>query len=340
MLRKLLFAGLILTLLIAGAAFYLRQSLFSPNVQKEYTLFISKGNIYEDVLEELTKEEVLKNGQSFRLVSKLMKYDKSSIPGGKYIIKESFSNRNLIAKLRSGDQDPVNVTFNNVRMIDELSGQITSNLEIDSIEVLSYMKSQIFQEKYQVTDETVMTLFIPNTYQFYWNDTAIKVVERLADESKKFWESSGRKDKLGALDMTKEEVYTLASIVEKESNLKSERPTLAGVYLNRIRQGIPLQADPTVVFATGDFGIRRVLNKHLEIDSPYNTYKNQGLPPGPIYMPSINSIDAVLANEQHDFIFFCAKPGYNSGHLFAKTNRAHEANARKYHKWLSSQNIR
>jgi UPF0755 protein len=340
MIKRLLYAGLIFILLAAGGAFYLRQALFASNINKEYTLLISKGSTFNDVLQQLKEHGALKNEQSFKLVSKLMKYDRESVPGGKYVIQSDFSNRKLIGKLRSGDQDPVNVTFNNVRMIDELSGQITANLEIDSIEVLSYLRSQIFQERHHVTDETVITLFIPNTYQFYWNETAITVVDRLAEESKKFWAAKNREQKLAELGLTKEEVYTLASIVEKESNLKEERPTLAGVYLNRIRQGIPLQADPTVVFATGDFGLRRVLNKHLEIDSPYNTYKNPGLPPGPIYMPSINSIDAVLQNEQHDYIFFCARPGYNAGHLFAKTNRAHEDNARKYHKWLRSQNIR
>lgn len=341
MLRKVIIILVVLGLIALGLLYYFKSSLFDPNVKKDdYELFIPTGSSFDDVLTKLENDGVLKNVKSFVLVSKLMKYQKETVPSGRYLLSKGMSNRSLVGKLRSGNQDAVSVTFNNLRTIAELSGAIASNLEIDSNEIYNVIMSPDFLDKQGLNANNVMTLFIPNTYQVYWDVKADKVVSRLVMEYNKFWESKDRMTKLKDLGMTKQEVYTLASIVEKESNLKSERPTLAAVYLNRIEQGIMLQADPTVVFATGDFELRRVLNKHLEMDSPYNTYMNLGLPPGPIYMPSINSIDAVLANEKHEYIFFCAKPGYNSGHLFAKTNAQHEANARKYHKWLSSQNIR
>jgi UPF0755 protein len=173
----------------------------------------------------------------------------------------------------------------------------------------------------------------------YWNIDAQGFLSRMKSEYDKFWSQNDRPALLEASDLTKNEVSTLASIVEKESNLASERPTIARVYLNRIEQGILLQADPTVVFAVGDFEIRRVLNVHLEIDSPYNTYKYAGLPPGPICMPSKSSLDAVLKAEPHDYIFFCAKPGYNGAHSFAKTNAQHERNAAEYRRWLNQERI-
>lgn len=341
--KKVLVVLGILAVLGCAVLFYFRNALFTNNINdssNSYEIYIPTGSNFNAVLDTLVAHDVLENVQTFQMVSKLMKYQKESVPSGRYIVKSGMSNRELVGKLRAGLQDPVNVVFNNLRTIEELSGQIATNLEADSTEILEAITDPAFMNKYEKNSDDLLTLFIPNTYQMYWNEQPKDVAERLAKEHQKFWNNKNRQILLDSLGMTKAEVYTLASIVEKESNLQSERPTVAGVYLNRIRQGIPLQADPTVVFATGLFDLRRVLNKHLEIDSPYNTYKNLGLPPGPIYMPSINSIDAVLANEQHEYIFFCAKPGYNSGHLFAKTNAQHEANARTYRRWLTSQNIR
>jgi UPF0755 protein len=188
-------------------------------------------------------------------------------------------------------------------------------------------------------EETLLSLFIPNTYETWWNLSARKLMERMEHEHDRFGNEK-RRAAAEALSMTPVEVYTLASIVESETQAQDERATIAGVYHNRLRQGIPLQADPTIRFAVGDMSIRRVLFRHLEIDSPYNTYRNAGLPPGPIAMPTIQSIDAVLFPEKHEYIFFCAKPGYDGRHLFARTHAAHAENARVYQAWLDEQGIR
>jgi UPF0755 protein len=174
----------------------------------------------------------------------------------------------------------------------------------------------------------------------YWDDEVDEILTRLVSEKEKFWDKGARRKKAEKLGMSPAEVYTLASVVEKESNYKPERKTIAGLYLNRIRKGIPLQADPTVKYAVGQLDLRRVLNKHLEYDSPYNTYKYTGLPPGPIYMASVNSIDAVLNSENHNYVYMCAKPGYNSEHVFANTLRQHQVNANRYHRWLNSEGIK
>jgi UPF0755 protein len=343
MLKKLIIVLLVIAVIAAAALFYLRHTLFTPNIKTgidNYALLIQPNTSFEDLKNTLVNEEILIKVKGFDLTAQLMKYNKDIIPSGRYIINQGMSNRGLISKLRAGNQDPVKVVFNNLRNVDQLAGQIATTLYTDSVSIRAEILSDKILGVDNINSDNVLSLFIPNTYEFYWDVSPEEVISKLVDERDKFWNAEGREGKLSTLDLTKEEVYALASIVEKESNLKSERPTLASVYLNRIRQGIPLQADPTVVFATGKFDLRRVLHKHLEIDSPYNTYKNLGLPPGPIYMPSINSIDAVLQNKQTDYIFFCAKPGYNSGHLFAKTNAQHEANARVYHRWLSKERIR
>jgi UPF0755 protein len=235
---------------------------------------------------------------------------------------------------------PINVTYNNMVTVENLAGQLSKYLYVDSIDILQKMVAKDFLTHNNVSRENVLSLFIPNTYQMYWDDEVEKIVNRLVNEKEKFWKKNDRRKKAEKLAMTPAEVYTLASIVEKESNYKPERKTIAGLYLNRIKRGIPLQADPTVKYAVGQLDLRRVLNKHLEFDSPYNTYKYAGLPPGPIYMPSVNSLDAVLNAENHEYLYMCAKPGYNSEHVFAKTLRQHSVNASNYHRWLNTEGIK
>jgi UPF0755 protein len=190
-----------------------------------------------------------------------------------------------------------------------------------------------------LTFESAATIFLPNTYQLYWNISAQGFYERMLSEYKKFWSAKGREDKAGTLGLSKTECSILASIVQKETNLKDEKSIIAGVYLNRIKRGMPLQADPTVVFAVGDFSIKRVLNKHLLFDSPYNTYLNVGLPPGPICLPETSSIDAVLNAQEHKYLYFCAKPGYDGAHLFATNLINHNRNAQIYQQWLNREGI-
>ncbi len=343
MLKKLFNLFLIVLVLGGIGAYWTYDIIFTPNTafeDEEINIQIPEKSTYEDVLKVLRNKNVLKDESSFNRVADWMNYQRTNVPSGSFDIKRGWNNRQLISKLRSGVQKPKSVTFNNVRTIEELMGPLSSEISLDSAELANYFGDSVIQNQLGFTKETMLSLFIPNTYQIYWDISLDKLSQRMQNEHKSFWDKKQRRIKATALGMNEKEVYTLASIVEKESIHKAERPMIAGLYLNRLKRGILLQADPTVVFANGDFGLRRVLNKHLEFDSPYNTYKYSGLPPGPIYMPSIESIDAVLNPEKHDYIFMCAKPGYGTQHAFAKTNRGHEKNAGKYRKWLSQQGIK
>ena len=343
MMKKILYGVLILGVIAGYIAYFGYNSIFTPNTSfsdKEYELKIPHNSSYNDVIEIIDSKDILVDSKSFDRVSGWMKYKKDVVPSGRYLIKKGWNNREIIGLLRSGNQKPVSVTFNNVRSIDQLAGLISKDLEVDSATLAQYFSTQDVLDHTGLSKETFMTAFIPNTYSMFWNVTPEKIVSRLNTEKEKFWNQKGRKEKAAKLEMTPDEIYTLASIVEKESQHGPERPTIAGLYLNRLKRGIALQADPTVVFANGDFELRRVLNKHLTFDSPYNTYKYNGLPPGPIYMPSIQSIDAVLDYEKHDYLYMCAKPGYGTKHAFAKTLRGHNKNANEYRSWLNKQGIR
>ena len=337
-----IFIGLLLIGAILGLMTY--NAIWSDNVNdasvKSQTLDIPAGSDFDAVVDIMTRENILKNVTTFKQVAKLMKYDRSKVPSGRYKIDRDWNNRQLISTLRAGRQEPITVTFNNHRTLVETLGDIASYLEVDSTTLVNHVTASETLAKYGYSPETMLTMFIPNTYEMYWNYSPDKLLERMKSEHKAFWAANNRLAKAAALGLTDAEVYTLASIVEMESQAAKERPIIAGLYLNRLERGIPLQADPTVVYAVGDFSIRRVLNKHLAHDNPYNTYKYGGLPPGPIYLPSIQSIDAVLNPADHDYIFMCAKPGYNSEHAFAKTSAEHSRNANKYRSWLTSEGIR
>lgn len=341
---KIIKWGFLLAFVIGAVVLWFGyKSIYQPNVpdlEKETSIEVPRKSSFHDVMQILVDKELLMDTTSFKMVSKLMRYDRKLVPNGKFAIQPNWNNRELITALRAGLQKPINLTFNNIRYSHELAGQVSKYIEPDSLEIWEYLQDSDLMEKKDLSSENLLTMFIPNTYEFYWNTTAEQFVKRMEQEHAKFWKNGKRSKALKTLGLKKEEVYTLASIVEKESRLNSEKPTIAGVYINRLNQGIKLQADPTVVYGVGDFTIRRVLNKHLAHVSPYNTYLNEGLPPGPICMPSISSIDAVLNYDEHDYLFFCAKPGYNGAHLFAETNAQHSANARKFHAWLDSEKIK
>ncbi len=341
-LKHILIAILILAIGAGIFAFTVYRSIFSPNVPDTLDtphLYVPTGTDYQGVKELINTKGFVKDITSFDKVSSLMKYNKNKIRPGRFEISPGWNNRELIQHLRSGRQSSVNVVLNNERLVSEVAGKISGFLEVDSLAVLGALRSPSLLEELNLTSETIMTIFIPNTYRVYWNTTPEKFIKRMVSERDKFWADSERERKREGLGMTKEEVYTLASIVEKETNYVPEKPNVAGVYLNRLSKGMHLQADPTVVYANQDFTIRRVLNKHLAKDSPYNTYKYPGLPPGPIAMASISSIDAVLENKQHKYIYFCAKPDNSGQHAFARNLAAHNANARKFQKWLNKQRI-
>lgn len=323
------------------AAFYVYRMIFNDNVKGAETveLYIPTGASYEDVTNLLKEQDILEDPSSFNRVAGWMKYHKDEVPSGYYRISGSASNKDLIGKLRSGNQTPVKLVINNDRTLPDLAGTISKFIESDSMAMLDFLMDDQVQSRLGYNNETFMTMFIPNTYEVFWNTSPQTLAERLKKEHDKFWENNSRKDKASAMNMTPEEVYTLASIVEKESAHKPERPTIASLYLNRLKRGMLLQADPTVVYANQDFTLRRVLNRHLEIDSPYNTYKYAGLPPGPIGMASINSIDAVLNPASTAYLYMCAKPGYGTEHAFARSLAEHNRNANIYRRWLSQQGI-
>ncbi len=336
--RVKIFLFILLALLIIGGvlAFYAYDVIFGHHVHAtdETIITIPSGASSDEVGTDLQNRSIIDNASHFSLIANQMNY---KVTPGKYKIEASVKNYRHLIRTLQGNQLAINLTFHNFRLKEQLAGYLGSKIETDSAEFASLLNDTTFLKKYGYTPETIMALFIPNTYQVYWNCTAEQFFDRMQKEHRKFW-SDDRLKKAEALGLTPTEVYTLASIVESESQYKPERKRIAGVYLNRLNtKGWLLEADPTVIFAVGDFNIKRVLNKHLEFDSPYNTYKYPGLPPGPIYMASINSIDAVLDAEKHEYMFFCAKPpeeGMPTSHAFAKTLRQHQNNARAYWAWL------
>jgi UPF0755 protein len=275
--------------------------------------------------------------ESFERLADLMKYP-GHIKSGHYILKEGMSNLQIIKKLRARQQDPVNLVFNNIRIKQELAGNISKQIEADSVSLLKLINDSEYLKQFGFTPDNVISMFIPNTYEVYWDITAEKFMERMYKEYKAFW-TEKRKARIAEMRLTELQAITLASIVEKESNKNDEKPDIAGVYLNRLRDGWLLQADPTLVYALGDFSIKRVLNVYKTIDSPYNTYKYFGLPPGPICLPSISSIDAVLNYRQHKYMYFCAREDFSGYHNFAVTMNEHLLNAAKYQKALDQKGI-
>lgn len=324
---------------LLGYVFY--RQVFAPNIsieEKEIYLLIPTGSSFKDVLNRLQKSGCLKDKESFVWVARQMKYDRRVKPG-RYRIRREMSNRQLVSLLRSGQQSPVKLTFNNIRTATELAGVIGRKLEADSAELAELFGDEKFLAQYGLTKATGLCIIIPNTYEFYWNTSAQQFFLRMSKEYRKFW-TENRKGKAREAGLTPGEVVVLASIVEKESQMTDERATIAGVYMNRLRDDWKLEADPTLVYAAGDFTIRRVLNEHKKIDSPYNTYLYKGLPPGPICIPSISSIDAVLNFEKHNYYYFCARDDFSGYHSFAKTYSDHLLNARRFQKELNRRGIR
>jgi len=333
----------ITVLLIAGlaAGWFVYSAAFDPNVdtagKSEVFITIPTGSTFDDVKESLYTHGTIIDRRTFELMVRLKKYEKSIKPG-RYKLTSGMGNLAIINLLRSGAQQPVNVTFNNIRTVNQLAGRISHEIEADSASIMQLLSDSVFLDSLGVTRSSLYTVLIPDTYQFYWNTNALTFLERMKAESEKFW-SGKRSERLKALNMNRHEVVTLASIVEKETNKNDEKARVAGVYMNRLQKGWLLEADPTLVFAYGDFGMRRILNIHKQIDSPYNTYKYKGLPPGPICLPSIASIEAVLNYEQHDYMFFCAREDFSGYHNFAKSIEGHMVNARKYQAALNRRNI-
>jgi len=312
-------------------------NLFLKNKPYVY-LYIPTGSDYNSVRAKLYATGYLKNKRSFEWTAQRMHYGKTIKPG-KYKLTDGMSNRQLIGMLRSGRQEPIHVVISVARTKEDLAGKLGRQLEPDSGKFIRLMNDDTFLRRFGLTSTTALALFIPNTYDIFWSTTAAGFFLRMYKENKNFWHGA-RKAKADSLGLSEAEVITLASIIEKETNNNPEKPMIAGVYINRLKRGVPLQADPTIIYAWGDFSIRRVLNKHLEIKSPYNTYQKTGLPPGPICIPSVASIDAVLNYTHHGYLYFCAKEDLSGTHNFSSTLAEHNRNAKRYQKALNKLNVR
>ena len=316
---------------------HLHTIYYGPNVTKNYLLYIHNGDNFSQVEKLLLDNGCLSDVKTFRSLAKFKDY-RVNIKPGAYKIQQGWSNNKLINVLKSGAQTPVMVTFNNVRTREELAGKLAHQLQSDSAAFLAVLKNDSNAIRSGFKPETFPALFIPNSYSFYWTTTPDGFLSRMKHEYDLFW-NEARKLKAKTIGLTPDQVATLASVIQEESNKNDEKPIIAGVYLNRLKKKWPLQADPTIRFALGDFTIRRILTAQLAVDSPYNTYKNIGLPPGPINFPEITSLDAVLNAAAHDYYFFCAKEDFSGYHNFAKTLAEHNKNAQKYQAALNKKKI-
>lgn len=332
--------ALFLILVIAGA-YLLYQIIFRPNVWIEgnetTSIFITNNSDFDHVKSILYNKGLIVHRNNFEWLAKKKSYP-SMIKPGHYVLKNKMNNLELINLLRSGNQTPINLIFNNIRSKEQLAERISKQIQTDSISIITLLNDSIFLESMGLNQYTATTIFIPDTYQVFWTINAEDLIKKMKLESDLFWNEE-RKKKADSLEMTIPEIITLASIVEKETQMNDEKNQIAGVYINRLKRNWYLQADPTLVYAQGDFSINRVLNNHKEIDSPFNTYKNKGLPPGPICIPSITSIDAVLNYEKHNYFYFCAKDDLSGYHVFANSYKQHEVNASKYRRALNELKI-
>lgn len=336
--------GLFLTvsILLTTFSFYFWQIYRSPNLlvqdnDKPFALLIPPGATFESVMDTLKKNDVINDETSFRFLAKLMKYPER-VKVGRYEIRPRMGNREALVKLRSGSQDAMDVTFNSMRQKSDLIQRLGNKFAFSSDSLGALLNDPATCQKFGFDTTTIVCLFLPNTYKMFWTIKPEALLERMSTEYKKFW-TPERQAKAKALGMSQTQVQVLASIVAAETNKRDEQPRVAGVYLNRLKQGIKLEADPTVIFALRDFGIRRLLNRQLAVDSPYNTYRYTGLPPGPINLPAPATIDAVLNAEKHDYLFFVVDARFNGYHTFSKTLAEHMANARLYQQALTRMKI-
>lgn len=342
--KKIFLIGTLIAILAATAtgywiyqSIYKTQQLWSKADISHKDIYITKNTGFPEWQQMLIDSFPEMDEFWFKTLSNRMNL-KAHIYPGRYRIPQEMSLLELNKKFRSGAQDPVMVVVPMKWTLDDLAAHVSGQLEADSADIINALLE--LNENAGQTPHIPFYFVIPNTYEFYWNTDGRGFAVRMKKESEKFWNQNQRLQKAAKLQLSPEEVYTLASIVCRETAVSEEMPDIAGVYLNRIRNGIALQADPTVKFAVGDLALRRILHKHLEYDSPFNTYKYPGLPPGPISLADIQSIDAVLNAREHNYLYFCAKPDSSGRHNFSSDYRSHLANARKFHQWLNSRNIR
>jgi UPF0755 protein len=317
-------------------SFYAYQIVYTPNilVDKEDRMFIIKDDFtFQGVQHDLLEGGYVHDPVSFGFLARISGYNEQ-LKAGRYVLKANMTNLQALRVLRSGKQEPVRITFNNVRLLPDLAEKITRNLDMAPREFEAAVITFAKNNEDGFSKDNVMAMFIPNTYEVYYNVSPEALVKRMNEEYHNFWDDN-RIARQTALGLSKVEVSVLASIVQAETIKREEAPTIAGLYINRLRKGIPLQADPTLVFAVGDFTLKRVLNEHKQIDSPYNTYRNAGLPPGPINLPEIRSIDAVLNYTHSDYYYMCAREDFSGYHNFTNDYNVHMNNAIRYQRALT-----
>jgi len=347
--KGLIIIGILVVLAIVGYNYV--EKIFGANVStpesKDFVFFIPPsqhdfkraGVDYREVGQMLIDDKLIRDPEAFHWVAEQMNYPRHVYPG-RYILKDGMSTRELITLLRSGQQTPMDFTFVKFRTKEQLADYVGEQLAMNPQQMMDVFADTEFLKKHNgLTPETALAIFIPNTYELYWNISPRAFFDKMFDQYKQYW-NDDRNAKRRKLKLNRLEVMTLASIVEEETNQNDEKGRVAGVYLNRIRKGMPLQADPTVKFAVGDFSLRRILNKHLQTDSPYNTYLYPGLPPAPICTPSLPSIEAVLNSEKHNYYYFCAKLEGDGYHKFSQTLSEHERYADQYRAMLTQRGIK
>ena len=334
--KKVLYIGILCLAAILLAGVVVAGLFLTPCYSEEERalIYVVPADTPSDVKQKLSEAHVRSCG--FSLLGRVVGY---KVRPGRYAVTRGDNLLSVFRRMRNGMQEPVNLTIPSVRTMDRLAGYLSQHLMLDSAEVAQSFADSLFCGRYGYNVQTLPALFIPNTYQVYWTVSLDEFMSRMQRENKNFWNSQ-REGKAAAMGFTHEEVVTLASIIEEETANNGEKPMIAGMYIRRLQIGMPLQADPTVKFALGDFSLRRIWGHHLTVDSPYNTYKYEGLPPGPIRIPSVAGIDAVLNYVQHDCIYMCAKEDFSGTHNFARTYSEHLKNARRYTKALNERNIK
>ncbi len=327
-------------LLLSGIGFYFYRFLYAPDFKVKETVYvyIDEKKDFDDLCRQLVDSASCSRIRNFRKLSDWLNYP-DNMKTGRYAVEPGVDHLTLLNMLRRGQQTAMRITFNNIRLKTDLADKVGEQLMIDSDDILSLITDEEHCRSLGFNTETIAAMFIPNTYEVYWNISADNFIKRMKREYDNFW-TDKRKEKAKAIGLTLIEVSILASIVEEETAMVDEYPIVSGLYINRLKRGIPLQADPTVKFAIGDFSLRRVLNKHLEIESPYNTYKHTGLPPGPLRIPSIKGLDGVLNHMKHNYLYMCAKEDFSGRHNFAITLIEHNRNANRYRDALNRLNIR
>ena len=330
---------LFLMLCITGGGFGYYYFLYSNfAAQKTTYIYIYNDKDFEHLCRQLEDSANCLNINSFKEVAKVLKYP-SAMRTGRYAVQPGTNNYDLLKILRNGQQEPVRITFNNIRLKEDLTVRLSEQLMITNQDISALLNDASYCESLGFTTVTIKTMFLPNTYEVYWNISAERLMERMKREYDTFW-TEDRLDQARRIGLSPVEVSILASIVEEESAMSDEYSIIAGLYINRLHRGIRLQADPTVKYALGDFAIQRLLTRHTEIDSPYNTYLYSGLPPGPLRIPSMIGLESVLNYRKHNYLYMCAKEDFSGRHNFAVTLSEHNRNAERYRAELNRRGIR